>query len=111
MNRLGEVERKHVRLRDLLERRGAGSLWLRRTRNLSWITAGAEVAIATDSENAPYSVLITPEKRTIITDNIELPRLRKRSASKISASSLPSRTGTPAICHLCRTASPIKRRI
>src|SRR5436190_9788431 len=77
MNRLQEVERKHERLRDLLKRRDAGSLWLQRTRNLSWITAGAEVAIATDSENAPYSALITPEKRMIITDNIELPRLRK----------------------------------
>jgi antitoxin VapB len=77
MTRLEEVERKHARLRELLERRAAGSIWLRRTRNLSWITAGAEVSIAVDSETAPYSALITPEKRVIITDNIELPRLRK----------------------------------
>jgi hypothetical protein len=53
MNRLQEVERKHERLRDLLKRRDAGSLWLRRTRNLAWITAGAEVAIVADSESAP----------------------------------------------------------
>ena len=77
MNRFQEVERKHERLREMLKRHNAGSLWLRRTRNLSWITAGAEVAIDTSSESAPYSVLITPEKRSIIVSNIELPRLRK----------------------------------
>ncbi|MEO8396463.1 MAG: hypothetical protein ABI700_25945, partial [Chloroflexota bacterium] len=77
MSRLEEVERKHERLRELLKRHNAGSLWIRRARNLSWITAGAEVAIDTSSELAPYSVVITPEKRSIIVSNIELPRLRK----------------------------------
>lgn len=76
MGRLQEVERKHGRLRDLLQTRGAESLWIQTVRNLSWITAGAEVAIDSSSEMAPYSVLITTEKRTIITSNIELPRLR-----------------------------------
>jgi antitoxin VapB len=76
MSRLREVERKHGRLRDLLQTRGAKSLWILTVRNLSWVTAGAEVAIDTSSEMAPYSILITPEKRTIITSNIELPRLR-----------------------------------
>ncbi len=77
MNRLEEVERKHERLRDLLKRRAAESLWIQSVRNLSWMTAGAEVAIDTSSEMAPYSILITPDKRTIITSSVELPRLRK----------------------------------
>ena len=77
MSCLQEVERKHERLRALLKQHQAGSLWLQRTRNLSWITAGADVAIDVSSEFAPYSVLITPEKRSIIVSNIELPRLRK----------------------------------
>lgn len=77
MKRISEVARKHARLRELLERRGATSLWLRRPRNLSWLTAGAEVSIDLTSETAPYSALVTAEKRSIITDNIELPRLRR----------------------------------
>ncbi|MBI1256624.1 MAG: M24 family metallopeptidase [Chloroflexi bacterium] len=77
MSRLQEVERKHERLRELLKQHQAGSLWLQRARNLSWMTAGADVAIDTSSELAPYSILITPEKRSIIVSNIELPRLRK----------------------------------
>jgi len=77
MSRIQEVERKHERLRDLLKKHNAESLWIQRARNLSWITAGAEVAIDISSELAPYSVLITPEKRSIIVSNIELPRLRK----------------------------------
>jgi antitoxin VapB len=77
MSRIQEVERKHERLRELLKKHNAESLWLQRARNLSWMTAGAEVAIDTSSELAPYSVLITPEKRSIIVSNIELPRLRK----------------------------------
>jgi Xaa-Pro dipeptidase len=77
MSRIQEVERKHEHIRDLLQQHKADSLWIQRARNLSWITAGADVAIDISSELAPYSILITAEKRSIIVSNVELPRLRK----------------------------------
>ncbi len=79
MNRLGEVEGKHARLRQLLEGKARSTLWLRRPRNLSWLTAGAESAIDMTGQTASYSILVSAEKRVIVTDNIELPRLRKEA--------------------------------
>ncbi len=76
MDRLQEINHKHEQLRQLLHARGAETLWLQRTNNISWITAGANPAIPTDSETAPYSVIVTADRRAIVTDNIELPRLR-----------------------------------
>lgn len=75
MNRLEEIEHKHRQLAQLLEARGAASLLLRRTRNIAWITAGADASIPVDTEFGVYSVLITPEKRTIVVNTIEHPRL------------------------------------
>lgn len=77
MNRLQEIERKHALLRDLLHQHAAESLWIQSIRNLAWITAGADAAIDTSSEQGPYSILITPEKRVVITSRIELPRLQQ----------------------------------
>lgn len=76
MDRLEEINLKHDRLRALLERRGASALWLRRTRNLAWFTAGADASIPVDSESGMYSILVTPEKRVVYTSNIEATRLR-----------------------------------
>lgn len=76
MDRLAEIEFKHAQLRDLLQRRQADTLWIQKTNNLSWITAGANPAIAVDSPTAPYSAMITAEVRVIVADNIELPRIR-----------------------------------
>ncbi len=76
MDRLQEINLKHDRLRALLERRGAPALWLRRTRNLAWFTAGADASIPVDSESGMYSVLVTPAKRVVYTSNIEATRLR-----------------------------------
>ncbi len=77
MSRLQEVERKHDQLRRLLDEHHADSLWLRRSTNMSWITAGVEVAIDVTLETAPYSLLITRDQRTVIADNIETPRIRQ----------------------------------
>ena len=77
MNRLQEVQRKHEQLRHLLDDHHADTLWLRRSSNMSWITAGTDVAIDVTLETAPYSLMITREKRTVIADNIETPRIRK----------------------------------
>lgn len=76
MDRLQEVEHKHAQLRALMEQHGADAIWLRRARNVAWFTAGADPVIAADGENGAYSVLVTPDARSIITDPIEAPRIQ-----------------------------------
>ncbi|MBE2268798.1 MAG: M24 family metallopeptidase [Anaerolinea sp.] len=76
MSRLAEIDHKHDQLRALLTRLNADALWIQKTHNISWITAGANPAIVADNPTAPYSVIITADKRQIVTDNIEAPRIR-----------------------------------
>ncbi len=76
MNRLDEINFKHDCLRDVLHHHQADGLWLRRTRNLAWFTAGADASIPTDSESGAYSILVTPDKRIVYTTNIEAARLK-----------------------------------
>lgn len=75
MNRLEEINIKHDRLRSLLQARQADALWLRATRNIAWFTAGADASIPVDSDTGAYSVLVTADRRTIYTNNIEATRL------------------------------------
>jgi antitoxin VapB len=76
MTRLQEIDHKHAQIRALLEQHKAPALWLRRTRNLAWITAGADASIPVETDYGMYSILITPEKRVVYTNNIELTRLK-----------------------------------
>lgn len=74
MDRLQEVERKHQQVRTLLEKTDA--LWLRRSRNIAWFTAGADATIPVSNEMGAYSLVITNEKRIVFGSNIECNRLR-----------------------------------
>lgn len=76
MDRLQEIEIKHNRLRELLVKHHADAIWLQRTRNIAWMTAGADASIPADSETGAYSVLVTVDKRLIYSSNIEITRLR-----------------------------------
>ncbi len=76
MNRLDEVNAKHDQLRALLLKHGAEGVWLRQTRNVAWITAGADPSIPLDDETGVFSVLVTPEKRVVYTNNIEITRIK-----------------------------------
>lgn len=76
MDRLQEINFKHDQVRALLRAYNAETLWLRRVKNIAWITAGADASIAIDGDFGAYSVIVTAEKRVVITDNIEETRLR-----------------------------------
>ncbi len=76
MPRSEEIDRKHGRLRDLLASHDAAALLLTQTRNLAWLTAGADASIPVDSEAGMWSALVTAERRDIVTNNVELTRLR-----------------------------------
>lgn len=80
MNRLQEIDGKHAQIRALLDRRKTHGMWIRRTRNIAWFTAGADASIPVDSEYGMYSILVTEDKRTIFTSNIEATRLRNEEA-------------------------------
>lgn len=75
MQPIDEINVKHDQIRGLLQVRGASGLWLRRTRNIAWITAGADASIPIDADYGMYSILVTPEKRVVYTNNIEATRL------------------------------------
>jgi antitoxin VapB len=76
MNRFEEVEHKHAQLRALMEQHGVGALWLRKARNVAWFTAGTNPVIAADGDNGAYSALVTADKRVLLTNPIEAPRIR-----------------------------------
>ncbi|MFN8527528.1 MAG: M24 family metallopeptidase [Anaerolineae bacterium] len=76
MNRLQEIDLKHALVREILDKYQADGLWFQTTRNIAWVTAGAEAGIMADSETGSYSVLFTRDKRMVFTQNIEFPRLR-----------------------------------
>ncbi len=76
MNRYQEIDLKHQQLRVLLDQFQAEALWLRRTRNIAWFTAGADATVPVSNELGAYSILVTREKRTIFGSNIECRRVR-----------------------------------
>lgn len=76
MQRIDEVNGKHGRLRELLASLGAPALLLTQTRNLAWFTAGADASIPVDSDAGVWSALVTPDSRDVVTNNIEVTRLR-----------------------------------
>ena len=80
MNRIDEINAKHDLLRRLLLEHGADAIWLQRTRNIGWITAGADASIPADSDTGAYSVLVTGDKRIVYTTNIEAPRIQAEEA-------------------------------
>jgi Xaa-Pro aminopeptidase len=75
MDRLTEINLKHEQIKQLLAKHKADALWLRRIRNIAWFTAGADASIPADTDYGAYSVVVTLEKRVIVTNNIELTRL------------------------------------
>lgn len=76
MNRLDEVNAKHDQLRRLLLEHGAEGAWLSQTRNIAWITAGADASIPLNSETGAFSIFVTAEKRVVYTTNIEATRIQ-----------------------------------
>lgn len=100
MNRHEEITFKHEQISALLLERGAPALHLRQTRNIAWFTGGANASIPADSETGAYSILITPDARTVLTSNIEAPRLiaeEKFEEYGFAVHPSPWYTGAPAI--------------
>ena len=76
MNRSDEINSKHDQIRELLKRHNTPALWLTQTRNIAWMSAGADASIPVDDNAGAYSLLITANSRQVLTTNIEATRLR-----------------------------------
>jgi antitoxin VapB len=72
-----ELTVKTDRIRQLLEKHGLDALLLRRVSSFAWATCGAASYINTATTDGVASLLITPEGRYLLTNNIEAPRLEK----------------------------------
>ncbi len=76
MTAIDEINVKHDQVRALLQKHNADGLMLRRTANIAWFTGGANASIFTATDMGAYTVLVTPDDRIVVTDNIEETRLR-----------------------------------
>jgi len=71
-----ERAEKLTRLRALMEETKVEAIWLRRISSFAWLTAGAADHVGIADEHGIASLLVTPDKVTLLTNNIESPRLQ-----------------------------------
>ena len=77
MERAAEVAAKLAILRTCLERSDAAAICLRGSDWFAWATAGASNAVLQTMETGVAEVLVTREEAVILTDEIEVARLRE----------------------------------
>lgn len=72
-----EFKVKQSRLQALLAERRLDALLLQRVSSFAWATCGAASYVNSATTNGPSALLITPDERFLITNNIEAPRLEE----------------------------------
>lgn len=72
---MDELQEKEKRVRTLMEEKGLDALLMERTSNFAWYTAGGASFVNSAAEKGVGSLLIAPEKKYVITNNIEALRL------------------------------------
>jgi Xaa-Pro aminopeptidase len=70
-----EIREKERRLRALMREKGLGVLLLKRQANFSWLTGGGLNLVGITTEVGASSLLITEKRKTLISNNIESPRM------------------------------------
>ena len=96
---MSEVQTKLERIRTLLDAYQLDALWLRLASSFAWATGGKSSYINTASSNGLASLLITRDRRYVITNNIEKPRIGGKRAWRQRAGSLSHRSGIPPKTH------------
>ncbi|MCA9047395.1 MAG: M24 family metallopeptidase [Planctomycetaceae bacterium] len=77
--RLEDVEIKHLRVRELLERTGADALLLQEPANIAWFTAGADLTRCAADECAT-SLFVTADARLFATNSVDSSQIFEREA-------------------------------
>lgn len=72
-----ELEVKLEKVQALLANRGLNALLIQQVANFAWMTAGASSYVNTADSSGVASLLVTPQGRYLITNNIEAPRFRE----------------------------------
>ncbi|WP_313176411.1 M24 family metallopeptidase [Massilia sp.] len=75
--RVAEVQAKLAVLRECLGKTGAAAIRLRGIDWFAWVTAGGSSAVLHCAETGVAEVLVTQDEAVILTDEIELARLRE----------------------------------
>jgi Xaa-Pro aminopeptidase len=70
-----EVREKERRVREFMFSEGYGAVLLKRQANFSWMTGGGLNLVGITTELGATSLLITPERKYAICNNIEAPRM------------------------------------
>ena len=78
-DRREDVERKHQRVRDLLNSTGADGLLLQEPSNIAWLTSGADL-FRCATEDSVTSVFVTPEARLFATNSVDSAQIFEREA-------------------------------
>src|SRR5215212_7766070 len=82
-------ESRDQSLRRLMEERGVGALLLNHPANFAWYTGGADNRVDRGVEAGVASVLITEDSVSIVTDNIEAPRMREEQTPSMEVAEHP----------------------
>ena len=72
-----ELETKFKKIDFLLKERKLDALLLQKVSSFAWVTFGASSYVNTATTNGEASLLITPTRRYVLTNNIEAPRIEK----------------------------------
>lgn len=75
MSKEKEIKEKEKRVRKFLNEQAANGLLLSRLDNFAWMTAGGDSHVLMGAETGVASLLITREKKYVITNNIESLRI------------------------------------
>jgi Xaa-Pro dipeptidase len=70
-----EIREKERRIREFLRSKGLQALLLKRQANFSWLTGGGLNLVGITTEVGASSLLITETGKTVISNNIESPRM------------------------------------
>jgi Xaa-Pro aminopeptidase len=73
--RMSETQQKLAAVRALLAARSLDGLLLGQVANFAWLAEGAASYVNTASTNGAVSILITPDRQYVLTNNIEATRL------------------------------------
>ncbi|HEX6291323.1 MAG TPA: M24 family metallopeptidase [Herpetosiphonaceae bacterium] len=71
-----EYTAKRERLHDLMRRHGADAVWLTQTANVAWLSGGNRSYIDATTDYGVAALLVTPDRRYVLTNTIEGERLR-----------------------------------
>jgi len=76
MTKIEEVAAKLMRVRELLKAKNMEGVLLTKRGNFAWLTAGGDNHVVSAGEGGVASLLVTPDRAWLLTDNIESPRIQ-----------------------------------